>query len=121
MVLYVHMRQTECRVNRILRMIASRVRKEVDSSSNAQGRSNPPEFGANNTNLKTVAILPVSRNVPIDTFARKLQTALEGIGASTAYLNQAIISSHLGRHAFTKIGKLKVRLWSVLRKFAAEL
>ncbi|KAF5352701.1 hypothetical protein D9756_005855 [Leucocoprinus leucothites] len=91
----------------ILRMIASRVRKEVDSSSNAQGRSNPSEFGANNSNLKTVAVLPVSRNVPIDSFSRKLQAALEGIGASTAYLNQAIISSQLGRHAFTRIGKLK--------------
>ncbi|KAJ3572215.1 hypothetical protein NP233_g3232 [Leucocoprinus birnbaumii] len=94
----------------ILRMIASRVRKEVDSSSGVQGRSNPSEFGANNSNLKTVAVLPVSRSVPIDTFARKLQAALEGIGASTAYLNQAIISSQLGRHAFTRIGKLKASL-----------
>ncbi|KAF9451397.1 patatin-domain-containing protein [Macrolepiota fuliginosa MF-IS2] len=95
----------------ILRMIASRVRNEVDSSSTTQVRNNPPEFGANNTNLKTVAVLPVSRNVPIDTFARKLQAALESIGASTAFLNQAIISSHLGRHAFTKIGKLKSAGW----------
>jgi lysophospholipid hydrolase len=91
-------------------MIASRVRREVDLSSSGPGRSNPSEFGANNYNLKTVAILPVSRNVPIETFARKLQSALESIGASTAYLNQAIISRHLGRHAFTKIGKLKVSL-----------
>lgn len=88
-------------------MIASRVRKEVDLSSSAQGRSSPSEFGANNYNLKTVAILPVSRNVPIAIFARKLQSALESIGASTAYLNQTIISSHLGRHAFTRMGKLK--------------
>ncbi|EKM84018.1 hypothetical protein AGABI1DRAFT_33142 [Agaricus bisporus var. burnettii JB137-S8] len=93
----------------ILRMIASRVRKEVDLSSSAQGRSSPSEFGANNYNLKTVAILPVSRNVPIAIFARKLQSALESIGASTAYLNQTIISSHLGRHAFTRMGKLKAR------------
>jgi lysophospholipid hydrolase len=99
---------------RILRMIASRVRNERDSSSNVQGRSNPSEFGANNSNLKTVAVLPVSRNVPIDSFARKLQAALEGIGASTAFLNQAIISSHLGRHAFTRIGKLKVSLSDAL-------
>lgn len=90
-------------------MIASRVRNEIDSSSSTQGRNNPSEFGANNTNLKTVAVLPASRNVPIDSFARKLQAALESIGASTVSLNQAIISTHLGRHAFTKIGKLKVR------------
>jgi len=89
-------------------MIASRVRMEVDTSYTAQGRSNPSELGANNSNLKTVAVLPVSRNVPIDSFSRKLQAALESIGASTACLNQAIISNQLGRHAFTRIGKLKV-------------
>ncbi len=94
-------------------MIASRVRTEVDSNA-TPGRGSPSEFGANNTNLKTVAVLPVSRNVPIDAFARKLQAALEGIGASTSFLNQAIISSHLGRHAFTKIGKLKVRSPNIL-------
>lgn len=89
-------------------MIASRVRDEVDSTSLAQGRTSTAELGHNNTNLKTVAVLPVSRNVPVDAFARKLQSALEGIGASTSYLNQAIISHHLGRHAFTRMGKLKV-------------
>lgn len=95
---------------RLLRMIASRVRDEVDSSTNAQARNSTSELGHNNTNLKTVAIIPVSRNVPIDAFARKLQVALEGIGASTSYLNQASISSHLGRHAFTRMGKLKVSM-----------
>lgn len=83
-------------------MIASRVRDEVDSSSSTQ-----PRKASDNNNLKTVAILPVSRLVPVDAFARKLQAALEGIGATTSYLNQASISSHLGRHAFTRMGKLK--------------
>ncbi|GLB35715.1 putative intracellular phospholipase B that catalyzes the double deacylation of phosphatidylcholine (PC) to glycerophosphocholine (GroPCho) [Lyophyllum shimeji] len=95
----------------LLRNIASRVRDEVDSSSNAQARNLGPDLGHNNTNLKTVAILPVSRNVPIDAFARKLQAALEGIGASTSFLNQASVSSHLGRHAFTRMGKLKSAGW----------
>jgi len=89
-------------------MIASRVRDEVDSSSLGQIRKPGSELGHNNTNLKTVAVLPVSRSVPIEAFARKLQTALEGMGASTSYLNQAIITNHLGRHAFTRMGKLKV-------------
>ena len=90
-------------------MIASRVRNEVDSlSPAAPGRNSGTDLRRDNTNLKTVAILPVSRNVPIEAFARKLHAALEGIGASTSYLNQAAISSHLGRHAFTRMGKLKV-------------
>ncbi|KAF8640732.1 hypothetical protein AX17_000383 [Amanita inopinata Kibby_2008] len=95
----------------LLKMIASRVRDEVDSSSTSQGRTPASELGRNNTNLKTVAVLPVTRNVPVYEFARKLQSALEGIGASTAFLNQASISSHLGRHAFTRMGKLKSAGW----------
>lgn len=91
-------------------MIASRVRDEVDSST----RNTMSELGHNNTNLKTVAILPVSRSIPINEFSRKLQLALEGIGSSTSFLNQASISSHLGRHAFTRMGKLKVRALPVL-------
>ncbi|KAF9055952.1 hypothetical protein BJ165DRAFT_1429740 [Panaeolus papilionaceus] len=95
----------------ILRMIASRVRDEVDSSSVGQKRNAGSELGYNNTNLKTVAVLPVSRNVPVEAFSRKLQTALDGIGANTLYLNQAVISSQLGKHAFTRMGKLKSAGW----------
>ena len=86
-------------------MIASRVRDEVDSSSGVQSRNGASELGYDNTNLKTVAVLPMSRNVPIDAFARKLYAALESIGASTSYLNQASVASHLGRHAFSRMGK----------------
>ncbi|KAG7099787.1 hypothetical protein E1B28_001599 [Marasmius oreades] len=92
----------------LLRMIASRVRDEVDASSHAQLRLSEQR---NNYNLKTVAILPVNRNVPVEVFAKKLQTALEGIGASTAFLTQGSMSSHLGRHAFTRMGKLKAAGW----------
>lgn len=92
-------------------MIASRVRDEVDSSPLASTRSKASsELGYNN-NLKTVAVLPSSRNVPIEDFARKLHLALEGIGATTAYMNQASMSNHLGRHAFTRMGKLKAAGW----------
>ncbi|KIJ66403.1 hypothetical protein HYDPIDRAFT_109426 [Hydnomerulius pinastri MD-312] len=95
----------------LLRTIASRVRDEVDASSNVQFRNAASELGRNNTNLKTVAILPVSRHVPIDTFARKLKAALEEMGARTSYLNQASVSGHLGRHAFSRMGKLKAAAW----------
>ncbi|KAG6332336.1 hypothetical protein ID866_6754 [Astraeus odoratus] len=94
----------------LLRTIASRVRDELDASS-VQFRNTASELGRNNTNLKTVAILPVSRHIPIDTFARKLKSALEEMGARTSYLNQASVSSHLGRHAFSRMGKLKAAAW----------
>ena len=90
-------------------MIASRVRTEADAT--ASKSSTATELRRNNTNLKTVAVLPVTRTVPIDAFARKLHAALEGIGASTAYLNQAAVSTKLGRYAFTRMGKLKTAAW----------
>ena len=94
-------------MHRLLRMIASRVRSEVDSSA----RNVPLEPSRTNINLKTVAVLPSTRNVPIDAFGRKLEQALNSIGAPTSYLNQVSVSNHLGRHAFTRMGKLKAAGW----------
>ena len=94
-------------VGRLLRTIASRVRNELDTTS----KTTAADYSRTNVNLKTVAILPVSRHVPIDAFARKLHAALESIGAPTSYLNQASVSNHLGRHAFTRMGKLKAAGW----------
>ncbi|KAI0756290.1 patatin-domain-containing protein [Daedaleopsis nitida] len=91
----------------LLRMIASRVRTELDTSHKHMAA----ERSRGNINLKNVAIIPVTRNVPIEAFSRKLHAALEGIGAPTAYLNQASVSNHLGRHAFTRMGKLKAAGW----------
>ena len=88
-------------------MIASRVRSEVDSST----RSSPVEASRSNANLKTVAIIPSTRNIPIEAFGRKLFNALGDIGAPTFYLNQSSVSDHLGRHAFTRMGKLKAAGW----------
>jgi lysophospholipid hydrolase len=90
----------------ILRMIASRVRTEVDSTAR-----NSLELARSTTNLRTVAIIPSRSQVPINDFARTLHSALEAMGAPTAYLNQAAVSGHLGRHAFTRMGKLKAAGW----------
>ncbi|TFY82853.1 hypothetical protein EWM64_g1159 [Hericium alpestre] len=95
----------------LLRMIASRVRSDLESPSVARSWNPTTELRRNNANLKTVAILPVSRHIPVDIFARKLHSALEGIGAPTSYLNQALVSNTLGRHAFTRMGKLKTAAW----------
>ncbi len=89
-------------------MIASRVRSEVYSSTRIRPTESPR---SSNINLKTVAILPSSRHVPVEAFGRKLFAALESIGAPTSYLNQSSVSDHLGRHAFTRMGKLKAAGW----------
>ncbi|KAF9512765.1 hypothetical protein BS47DRAFT_1372722 [Hydnum rufescens UP504] len=83
----------------LLRMVATRVRE----TAGASGSAVPGTEMGSNLNLKTVAIVPSARN--------KLQAALEDNGAPTSYLTQASITSHLGRHSFTKVGKLRVAGW----------
>lgn len=110
----------------LLRRIATRVRDEVggDPSSMSPRFPTPsrplngPSISAgnvnmstNNLNLKTVAILPSSKSVPVDAFAKRLQAALEDVGAPTSYLNQGTVMRHLGKHAFSRMGKLKVAGW----------
>lgn len=85
-------------------MIASRVRETAKEPDRFKDKGS-------NLNLKTVAIIPAARNVPVIEFAKKLQSALEDNGAPTSYLSQTVVTSHLGRHAFTKMGKLKVASW----------
>lgn len=93
-------------------MIASRVRSDAGLKTSSSSKPTSSKGGARtNLNLKTVAILPAARNVPVAAFAKKLHSALEDIGAPTSYLNQASVMRHVGRHAFTRMGKLKVAGW----------
>ncbi|GAA5957475.1 hypothetical protein JCM21900_002678 [Sporobolomyces salmonicolor] len=105
----------------ISRIIASRLRTQV-MREGMMGGSLPKEIGnnpgmmdglvgKNNFNLKTVAILPTNRHVPVSDFASKLHQALESIGATTSYLNQATVMQVLGRHAFSRMGQLKLAGW----------
>ncbi|KAE8224652.1 hypothetical protein CF319_g2486 [Tilletia indica] len=102
----------------ISRIIARRVRAEIDSRTKNAAPSlrapvpGLPDLGRNNQNLKTVAILPVTREVPIVDFANRLQRAFEdAIGGPTAFLNQSSVMSVLGKHAFSRFGKLKLAGW----------
>ncbi|GAA6055892.1 hypothetical protein JCM3770_002347 [Rhodotorula araucariae] len=104
----------------ISRIIAARLRSQVAREAKMVGGL-PKELGApgmgdgsmgkNNFNLKTVAIIPTNRHVPVSEFASKLHQALETIGASTSYLNQATVMQVLGRHAFSRMGQLKLAGW----------
>ena len=61
-------------------------------------------------NLRTVAILPVTAGVPVVEFGSRLLNALTQIGVpeGVTSLNQSAILNHLGRHAFSRMGKLKL-------------
>ncbi|KAM0746509.1 patatin-domain-containing protein [Meredithblackwellia eburnea MCA 4105] len=98
----------------ISRIIAARVRQQMEDKPSIPSSitvSGSNELGKNNFNLKTVAILPTNRHVPVTDFALKLFQALESIGAPTSYLNQATVMQVLGRHAFSKMGTLKLAGW----------
>ena len=101
----------------ISRIIARRVRAELIRSKQegaALGAPIPglPDLGRNNLNLKTVAIVPVTRQVPVIDFAAKLQTAFDDtIGGRAIFLDQSSVMGVLGRHAFSRMGKLKLAGW----------
>ncbi|WVQ85079.1 lysophospholipase NTE1 [Cryptococcus sp. DSM 104549] len=92
-----------------MRLIAGRVRRAMGEEMQGIGR-NPGE-PTTDVNLKTVCVIGSNRNVPVAQFAGKLKTSLEDLGASTSYLDQGTVMRHLGRHAFARIGKLKVAGW----------
>lgn len=99
---------------KISKIIASRMRSLVEDPVFIQGKEKTT--GATNNkvsstmNLRTVAILPVTAGVPVIEFASRLMNAFTQIGATNGVtsLNQAAIFNHLGRHAFSRMGKLKL-------------
>lgn len=99
---------------KISKIIASRMRALTDDPSglNATEASarNAISKGSSTVNLRTVAILPITAGVPIVGFASRLMNALAQVGTpnGATSLNQAAILNHLGKHAFNKMGKLKL-------------
>jgi lysophospholipid hydrolase len=99
---------------KISKIIASRMRSLIEDPVFVQGKK---ESGcatnnkvSSTINLRTVAILPVTAGVPVVEFGSRLMNALTQIGAPNGVtsLNYAAILNHLGRHAFSRMGKLKL-------------
>ena len=94
------------------RILAKRMRVLMESPQHVHSDKSPTNFVTGNpsstSNLRTVCVLPVSSGVPVVEFASRLTNALTQIGTSVVSLNQSAILNHLGRHAFTKMGKLKL-------------
>lgn len=99
---------------KISKIIAQRMRALIDDRVFEPGRDktyNTSKQNATSTvNLRTTAILPVTAGVPVVEFGSRLLTALSQIGVANGVtsLNQAAILNHLGRHAFSRMGKLKL-------------
>lgn len=98
---------------KISKIIASRMRALVDDPS-ALGLKDHSTQNVNKSsstlNLRTVAVLPVTAGVPVVEFGNRLMNALAQVGTpnGATSLNQAAILNHLGKHAFNKMGKLKL-------------
>jgi lysophospholipid hydrolase len=98
---------------KISKIIASRMRNLIDDPSihaKKEGTSRSVNKSSSTLNLRTVAILPVTAGVPVVEFGNRLMSALSQVGTpnGATSLNQSAILNHLGRHAFNKMGKLKL-------------
>jgi lysophospholipid hydrolase len=99
---------------KISKIIASRMRALIDDPLHEQIKESSAKTSrskvSSTVNLRTVAILPVTAGIPVVEFAGRLMTALNQIGTPNGVvsLNQAAILNHLGRHAFNRMGKLKL-------------
>ena len=99
---------------KISKLIATRMRDLTDNSMHETGQTGAADsiggLAASTVNLRTVSILPVTSGVPVVEFGNRLLSALSQIGTPNGVttLNQAAILNHLGRHAFSRMGKLKL-------------
>ena len=99
---------------KISKIIATRMRALVDDPLHEHAKERTAKALRSNVsstvNLRTVAILPVTAGIPVVEFAGRLMNALNQIGTPNGVvsLNQAAILNHLGRHAFNRMGKLKL-------------
>lgn len=83
----------------ISRLVASRVRKKVNRDTTSENSQ---------SNFRTVAVLPVTAGLPVNDFGQKLLSAYNENNHSAVLLNNASVLSYLGRHAFNKMGRLKL-------------
>ncbi|KAK5135258.1 phosphatidylcholine and lysophosphatidylcholine phospholipase [Meristemomyces frigidus] len=100
---------------RVSKIIASRMRALIENPmieppQNDSKMTAPRSKATSTMNLRTVAVVPCTAGVPVVEFSNKLLAALIQIGVlnGVTCLNQSSILNHLGRHAFSRMGKLKL-------------
>jgi lysophospholipid hydrolase len=98
------MKMSKILARRMRAIIEDPLHSHINERTTAAASGNP----SSTVNLRTVCVLPITAGVPVVEFASRLMNALTQIGTSVVSLNQAAILNHLGRHAFSKMGKLKL-------------
>lgn len=79
----------------------------VKNTTHSNSYTNTQSTYSRSRTYKTITILPTSDDLPVEVFASKLVAAFQQVGRSTIGLNQETTLTHLGRHAFDRLGKLK--------------
>lgn len=76
---------------------------------NVSYNHNPPQHHTTPGTItyRTLTILPITAGLPVEEVAMKLVHAFKQVGRSTIGLNQRTALTHLGRHAFDRLAKLK--------------
>lgn len=97
----------------VSKLIAQRMRDIIEhplSEKGEHGSAGSAQTASSTLNLRTVAVLPVTAGVPVVEFGHRLMNSFHQVGVTNGVtsLNQAAILNHLGRHAFSKMGKLKL-------------
>ncbi|CCG80664.1 Lysophospholipase nte1 [Taphrina deformans PYCC 5710] len=89
----------------ISRLIAKRMADLLRDRENGINTTDRINSAAN---LRTICILPLTPDIPVVEFADRLSRALKAVGSRVNVLNQATILDHLGRYAFSRMGKLRL-------------
>jgi lysophospholipid hydrolase len=98
------MKMSKILARRMRAIMENPLHSHINERTTAAASGNP----SSTVNLRTVCVLPITSGVPVVEFASRLMLALTQMGTSVVSLNQAAILNHLGRHAFSKMGKLKL-------------
>ncbi|KAK6196270.1 hypothetical protein SNE40_001523 [Patella caerulea] len=102
-------------VTRLIHLLGERILGNLQSRNTVTlGDSMPfapnPATRPTVTNLATVAVLPVSDDVPLTNFTLELQHALNGIGLTTR-LSSDIVKTRLGSQALDSVNEFRLFSW----------
>ncbi|KAH3685367.1 hypothetical protein WICPIJ_003652 [Wickerhamomyces pijperi] len=88
---------------KVSRIVANTVKERAQNQLANGGISNT----GNNTDFKTITILPTTSGLPVNEFASHLIQAFEKVNRSVIGLNQQSMLTHLGKYAFDKLSTLR--------------
>ncbi|XP_033734722.1 neuropathy target esterase-like isoform X4 [Pecten maximus] len=99
-------------VTRLIHLLGQRILGHLQTSRQQVPLGDNLQIVENRSvsNLATVAVLPISKDVPISTFTLELQNALKAIGPTTR-LTSGIVKSRLGGAALDSIHEFRLFNW----------